>query len=373
MAYDETMPSARALLLFALLGSALACSSANGGADETPIKSSDGATPIDDGAAPPDDGAVTPGDDTTPADPGDVAAPPPPGDTGSIVDTSAPPPPPIPGAVYGAKCTGMSAGETTAWQEIAVIRGKAKMGALDCIDTIQAAARNHTHYSELNGWVLTHVEDSSKPGFTGVNFWDRMKYAAFSGPGSPMFEVAHSTGDADAAILGQGGWINTLYHRIPFVSYGAKGYGYGGGGALYKGSSTIDFASGGATPSASTISTWPVDGDANVWTTFRCASEIPNPLPTKTVAGYPVSITGGGVLNVTTHTLSDPSGSALDHVLITYKNDPYSATSPLVPKEQAYLITSSVLRPSTKYVAHFAGTSGGAPFDVTFSFTTGPT
>ena len=110
--------------------------------------------------------------------------------------------------------------------------------------------------------------------------------------------------------------------------------------------------------------------ETSVWTTFRCGSEIPNPLPGKTVAGYPVSITAGGTLDVTTHTLTDPSGAALDHVLITYKNDRYSATSPLVPKEQFYLITSSALKTSTKYVAHFAGTSGGSPIDVTFSFTT---
>src|SRR5438105_4216466 len=129
------MLSARALLLVALLGSALACSSANGGADETPIKPGADSTPASDDTAPTDDGAVTPGDDTTPPDPSDTAPPPPPDDTGTAGgDTSVPPPPPIPGAVYGTKCTGMSAGETTAWAEIAVIRGKARMGALDCID-----------------------------------------------------------------------------------------------------------------------------------------------------------------------------------------------------------------------------------------------
>jgi hypothetical protein len=360
----RTAPASGLFLLLVLGAGPLACSSAGGGGD-----SDDGG--LDDTGGSAND--APPGDDTG----GGIDAPPgtdtavPKTDSAGIDTTPPPDPPPIPGAVYGAKCTGMNANELTAWEEIAVIRGKAKMAALDCIDPIQTAARNHSHYSELNGWVLTHQETAGKPGFTGVQFWDRMKAAGFTGPGYAMFEVAHSTGNAHASVLGESGWINTLYHRIPFVSYGAKSYGYGGAGTGYPGSSTIDFGSGGTIPAAKTISTWPVDGDTNVWTTFKCGSEIPNPLPGKSVAGYPVSITGGGTLDITTHTLTDPAGTELAHVFITYKNDPYSATSPLVPKDQAYLITSSVLKPSTKYVAHFAGTSGGQPIDVTISFTTG--
>lgn len=307
----------------------------------------------------PSSDTTTPGDDTTSS--GDTT-PPPPGDT-SPPPTDTTPPPPVPGAVYGAKCTGMSANELKAWTDVAIVRGKAKMGALDCIDAIQTAARSHSHYMEVNG-LLTHTEDAGKSGYTGVNFWDRMSAAGFSGPGSAMFEVAHSIADGDGAILGEGGWINTLYHRIPFVSFGAKGYGFGAGTTTY---STMDFSSGGAKPSTTTISTWPVDGDTGVWTTFRAASEIPNPLPGKVNAGYPVSITGGGAVSISTHTLTDPAGTALDHVLITTATD----SSGLVPKDQAYLIASNPLSRSTAYVAHFAGTVGGSPFDVSFSFTTG--
>jgi len=350
--------SLRISLAVCLVSGTLACSSASDVPGEVP---------------PDEDGATDAGDDTTPTDDTaiDPDAPPPTDSGPPPTDTSPPPtdttPPPIPGAVYGTKCTGMSTNETQAWEEIALIRGKAKMGALNCYDGIQKAGRNHCNYSQLNGWVLTHVETAGKPGFTGVNFWDRMTAGGFSGPGSAMFEVVHSTGSADGSLLGESGWVNTLYHRIPFVSYGAAGYGYGGAGSGYPGCSTIDFASGGKAPSATAISTWPVDGDTAIWTTFRCGSEIPNPLPGKTYAGYPVSITGGGALDVPTHTITGPSG-ALPHVFITKKSD----SAGLIPDSQVYLIPNDPLAKSTKYTVTMSGTVAGTPFTKTWTFTTGP-
>lgn len=266
------------------------------------------------------------------------------------------------GPVYGAKCSSMSDGDTKAWEEIAVVRGKLGMGALDCNDAITKAAFGHSSYIVQNGGALTHTQTAGKPGFTGVNFWDRMKAAGFTGPGSAMFEVVHSLSDPHGAILGEGGWINTLYHRIPFVSYGAKGYGFG---ASTK-ASTIDFSSGGAKPAAGALATWPVDGDTAIWTTFRCASEVPNPLPGQTFAGYPISLTASGALAITEHTVEGDAG-ALDHVLLMKGKD----STGLIPADQVYLIPKAPLKASTKYTVKIAGTSGGAAFSKTWVFTTG--
>lgn len=282
------------------------------------------------------------------------------GDTGSVADTT--PPPPVPGAVYGAKCTGWDANEQKAWEEVAIVRGKLAMGALDCNDAITKAGRAHSKYIELNGGGLTHTEDAAKPGYTGVNFWDRMKAAGFTGPGSAMFEVVHSISDAHGAILGEGGWINTLYHRIPFVSFGAKGYGFG---ASTK-ASTIDFSSGGAKAAAGTLATWPVDGDTAVWTTFRCASEVPNPLPGQTFAGYPISLTGAGALTITEHTV-DAGAGPIEHVMLMKGAD----STGLIPADQVYLIPKAPLKTSTKYTVKVAGTNGGAAFSKAWVFTTG--
>jgi len=273
------------------------------------------------------------------------------------------------GPVYGAKCSSMSDGDTKAWEEIAVVRGKLGMGALDCNDAITKAAFGHSSYIVQNGGALTHTQTAGKPGFTGVNFWDRMKAAGFTGPGSAMFEVVHSLPDPHGAILGEGGWVNSLYHRIPFVSFGAKSYGWGAAGTGRPAAATIDFASGGAAAAAGTVAVWPVDGETEVWSTFRCASESPNPLPGQTNAGYPVSLTGAAVLDLSEHTIAPADGAALEHVLLSKTTD----KTGLIPAEQIFLIPKDPLAKSTKYNVTVKGTVGGTPFGKTWTFTTGAT
>lgn len=273
------------------------------------------------------------------------------------------------GPVYGAKCATMSASDTKAWEEIAVVRGKLGMGPLDCNDAITKAAFAHSSYIVQNGGSLTHTETAGKPGFTGVNFWDRMKAAGFTGPGSAMFEVVHSLSDPHGAILGEGGWVNSLYHRIPFVSFGAKSYGWGAEGISRPSASTVDFAGGGASPAAGTVAVWPVDGDTEVWSTFRCASETPNPLPGQTFAGYPVSLTGAAALTLSEHTITGADGAAVEHVFLSKTTD----KSGLIPADQIYLIPKDPLAKSTKYTVVVKGTVGGAAFDKTWTFSTGAT
>ncbi len=344
----------RSLLLPLLASGLLACSSADGGSiGGDPPEGSDTGAPAEETTPAEDSGAATT-DSGTPQS-GDTAAPP--TDTAPPVD-----PPVIPGAVYGKKCATMSADDLEAWEDIAVLRGKAKMGAVDCIDAIQKASANHANYMQLNGG-LSHDEVAGKPGFTGAKFWDRMKAAGFAGPGSAMFEVIHSIGDGHGSILGEAGWVNTLYHRIPFVSFGAKGFGFGNNTGKWA---TVDFSSGGAAPSPTAIATWPVDGDKDIWTTFRCASEIPNPLPGQTYAGYPISLTGGSKLTIAEHTISQ-GAAPIEHVFLTRTSD----STGLIPDTQVYLIPKAPLAKSTRYDVKVKGTVGTAPVDLAFSFTTG--
>jgi hypothetical protein len=328
----------RALLTILLASSVAACSSADAGFG-----------PVSE---------TTPGDETASDDEVGMS------EAGIASDTGAADvkdPPVIPGAVYGKKCTAMTGDDLEAWEDIAVLRGKTKMGAIDCIDTIQKASANHANYIQLNGGKLTHDEVVGNPGFTGAKFYDRMKAAGFAGPGSPMFEVIHSLGDGHGSILGESGWVNTLYHRIPFVAFGAKGYGFGNNTGKWA---TVDFSSGGAAPSPTAVATWPVDGETNIWTTFRCASEIPNPLPGQTVAGYPVSLTGGAKLTITERTIMQGT-TVIEHVFFT------RAQSTLIPDTQVYLIPKTPLLRSTRYDVKVKGTVGTTPFDLATSFTTG--
>ncbi len=284
------------------------------------------------------------------------------GKDSQVADTSVVTPP---GPAYGAKCMGANANESLATDEVAIVRGKAKLPPMDCDNAAMQSSRNHSGYIGQNGWTLTHVEVQGKPGYTGAQFWDRMAYAKYGG--SPYYEVVHSVADAHEAITGKDGWINTLYHRIPFVAYNTLDYGFGaasGGGQT----STMDFGSGNTAPKTA-LTSWPADGDTAVWTTFHNAYESPNPLPNQQVAGYPISVSGGGALVIATHDITDGSNAAVDHVTMNSGNDPVK----LIPAAQVYFIPKSVLSKNTKYTTHVTGTVSGAAFDVTFSFTTGGT
>jgi uncharacterized protein YkwD len=320
----------------------LACS----GGDGTDVDGS--ADDAGNEAAPPIDASGSDGSDASPAD----AAP----------DVTVTPP----GPVYGTKCTGADTNESLATDEVAIVRGKAKLPALNCVDAAMQAARNHSNYIGLNGWTLTHVETNGKPGFTGVNFWDRLTYAGYTG--SAAFEVVHSVSDAHQAITGPDGWINTLYHRIPFVGYSTKDFGFGAASSNQGQTSTIDFGSGNKAPSATSMTTWPPDGDTNVWTTFHNAYESPNPLPSQQVAGYPITIVGGSALTLATHDIT-ANNAAVQHIMLDTKSD----STGLIPTSQIYLIPNNVLSKNTKYTVHVTGTVNGTPYDLTFSFTSGST
>jgi len=339
----------RATRLAAVCGAAflLACS----GGDGVDL---DGST--DDGATndstPPNDSGTTKDTSTTDS--------PAPVDAGPDVSVTPP------GPVYGAKCTGTDSNESIATDEVAIVRGKAKLPALNCVDSIMKAARNHSSYIGQNGWTLTHTEVNGKPGYTGVNFWDRMAYTGYTG--SAYYEVVHSTADAHAAITGQNGWINTLYHRIPFVAYPTKDFGFGAASSTQGQTSTVDFGSGNKAPTATSMTTWPADGDTAIWTTFHNAYESPNPLPNQQVAGYPITIIGGSALTLATHDVT-ANNAAVAHIVLDKNSD----STGLIPSSQIYLIPNNVLSKNTKYVVHVTGTVNGSPYDLTFSFTTGST
>jgi uncharacterized protein YkwD len=323
-----------AMKRFLILGAAaalVACSSDDSSSSAIDSGGSDGQQANPDGAV---------------VDPGDSNGP----------DTAVVPP----GPVYGAKCTGLDANEQKATDDVAIIRGKAKLPAMDCVDTITVAARAHSKYIQLNGGTLTHVETMGNPGFTGVNFWDRMTAAGFSG--SPSYEVVNSVSDADQAILGEESWMDTVYHRIPFMAYETKGFGFGAATAV----STTDFSRGNK-GALTDVTTWPANGDTNVWTLFHAAYETPDPVPGHAVVGYPVSISGGADLTLATHDISDGSGAAVTHILMDHANDPIG----FVPTTQVFLIPTNPLSPNTKYTVHVTGTLGSAPLDLTVSFTTG--
>jgi uncharacterized protein YkwD len=268
-------------------------------------------------------------------------------------------------AVVGTACSNQNADAQAVKAAIDAVRTAAGMSALNCNDTIQKGAIAHAKYTALNGGIQTHVEVSGKPGFTGVNFWERMYAAGFpqgTNANAPGGEVIGS-GKGSEAITGQYGFMNTVFHRMVFVSFDTKAYGFGnyvsGGTSKYG---TIDFSKDFTAPKTTAISTWPKNGANGVLTTFNCATEIPNPC--SGLVGYPISISGGDNLTILTHTLKQ-NGTSVAH---TYRSN---ANDMSFSKQHFFMIPSAPLAKNATYAATVTGKVGNASFSRSWSFTTG--
>lgn len=126
---------------------------------------------------------------------------------------------------------------------------------------------------------------------------------------------------------------------------------------------------------APSVRTYPCAGTTRVYPTFVPSNESPNPAPdlgTATV-GTPVYINGpeGQTIAVTSATITPAGGSPLANRIITYDNDPVfvSTTVHALTPNEAFILPLVPLAKGTTYTVAVAGTSNGAPFARTFSFT----
>ncbi len=264
-------------------------------------------------------------------------------------------------AVTGTSCSSMNTEAMKVLAAINDIRTKMGMPALNCSDTIQKAAIAHAKYQGIND-LPGHQEIPGKPGFTGAHFSQRMDAAGYNG--IPMTEVICA---GCGGIQAVDAFMNSVYHRTPFVSFYAKSYGFGryviGGLSQYA---TIDFGAGGSAPSATKRVVWPSANATGVPTTFDCTTESPNPCDAGlTEVGSPISLTGGSNLTVTSTKLVK-AGTATGLALMVRKNSNDSK----IPPSQVYMIPKSPLKPATTYTATVKGSLNNTSFTKTWSFTT---
>ncbi|MBI2394922.1 MAG: hypothetical protein HYV09_35460 [Deltaproteobacteria bacterium] len=256
-------------------------------------------------------------------------------------------------------CPAEKEGATAARRAIARVRAMAGLPALRCDAAASAAALGHCRYITANG-ELTHVQTPGRPQFTGVTFADRLAAASFGD--QPATEVLANISGA-LVIDGARGFINSVYHRAPFLRTEATSFGYGEDAAC----STIDF---GRPPEAKRSPErtvlWPPDGSVNVPTTFWSGNELPNPVPGTTTVGSPISLIREAPLTGVTAEIVGPKGP-LPAVLLTHKDDP----NKLVRLGEAHLVPRAPLAPATQYTARFAFRAGGTSITTTTTFTTG--
>lgn len=267
-------------------------------------------------------------------------------------------------AVVGADCTNPNADAQAVKASIDAIRTASGMNAINCNNKIRKAAIAHSKYMSLNG-IQTHAEEAGKPGFTGVNFADRMYAAGFpqDNPANyPGAEVIGS-GKGSEAIDGKYGLMNSVFHRIIFVTFNTKSYGFGnyisGNTSKYG---TIDFARDYTAPLTTKVSTWPASGATGVYTTFDCATELPNPC--SGLVGYPISVSGGNNLTILTHTLKH-NGNSVAHTIRSRANDPSFSSM------HFFMLPKAPLAKNTTYAVKVTGKVGDTSFTRSWSFKTG--
>lgn len=284
------------------------------------------------------------------ADDGDAPAPP--------VDTGAPPSDRTPEQQAALRLT-------NEWREAL------NLPALRGTPAIFRAAQAHAEYYVANcdllraGGLSSHEESPDHDGFTGVTFVDRMRAQGWSGQGG--WEVMAFLADPAEAL---DAWLQTLYHRIPFVHPNTVEMGYGAarGPGAHCGNGAadvIDFGRGGATTRDAVR--FPPDGFATVPRSWDGLENPQPPLPAgeSYPSGPMITLTWpeGGAIVVATHRLAAEDGVDVPHVLRTPADDPYLA-------ETVALYARDPLEPETTYTVTIEGTRGGAAFSEVWRFTT---
>ncbi len=234
---------------------------------------------------------------------------------------------------------------------------------------IHLAAQAHAEYCAENG--LTHYQSPDKPGFIGQPFSDRNRYFGYGWPSSEVAAMGPgATGAVDT-------WINSVYHRLPFMDYRATELGAGYAGQRW-GTSVIDFGNRGwAWPGERRLVAFPVANATDVPTTFS-GNEMPNPLPGKSYpTGYPISLhilqpapSSGQPSDgwqLVTASLRDASGRPVP----AYVLDPTSDPNKLL-RDAVFVLAERPLAPRSRYLVTLGGSdSRGVPFQLEWTFSTG--
>lgn len=104
----------------------------------------------------------------------------------------------------------------TAFNRINEARRQAGLECLRMEAHLAAAARNHAAYLSMNS-LLTHTEDSSKPGYTGYSFGDRTAAAGHTGALGEV--IANGYSSADLAVQA---WLRSPRHKEVLLNQAAS-------------------------------------------------------------------------------------------------------------------------------------------------------
>lgn len=262
------------------------------------------------------------------------------------------------------------------------------VGLLNQNTKLDTAASNHAHYvstrwGALDFTTVGHIEDVSKPGFTGINPADRMAFAGYfpATAGELLTTFISVDGiDSSPGVVGVQVFLSGPYHRFGMLD-GSREIGIADAVARFPGEGGTNHtvvinsavASGAKVqlPSLSWVGLWPTDGATDVLYSF--AGETPDPIPANkgACAGYPVSVQVRNGLTLTTNTFTMTEGQSGDAISVQLSTAATDINPSQARLNTAYIIPYKPLKLATKYTVHFEGAAGGASINKTWSFTTG--
>lgn len=263
--------------------------------------------------------------------------------------------------------TGDVAADGLAW--INFRRSQAGLPALRRDALIDLAATRHSNYQQLNE-LVTHDENSDKPGFTAATASGRLRAAGF-----PLLTTAFADGEVIAAtgmpdgFASAEGLLGAIYHRYVVLE---PRFNAAGAGAAHRSGSfywlTVILVglqgSTGLAPGA--LAVWPMPSQQQVRTNFFSDQETPDPVPQADEVGYPVSVHANlnAVLRVDQFLLNDADGKPVEVRRLDGSADRDT------PPSAAAIIPLRPLRPGVTYSARFSGRVDELPVERQWRFTT---
>lgn len=263
-------------------------------------------------------------------------------------------------------------------------RSKLGLGLLAQNTKLDAANQNHVKYLMSNadvdfsavdpktGRPYFHLEDASRPNYTGTTELDRANFAQYSGVYVGEFG---GYGKGQGAAIAITDLIATVYHRAGLMFQFPREIGIAVANDRNQTIvATVAFSSSQQFNASNFFGTYPADKQTNVPRTAYI--ETPNPFPevayadfgTKTSFPINVVAANNAKLAVTTFTVTEAGQAAAHDVrLLTKDSDP----NKLLAGNTAYLVGKSPFKPNTTYNVSFSGFVDGSAVTKEWSFTTG--
>jgi len=250
-------------------------------------------------------------------------------------------------------------------------RSQIGMPALARNAVIDTAAQGHSDYQRINN-VVTHDQTAGKTGYTGARLQDRLQNAGYVfGSPNAIGEVISATSNGSGFYMAEE-LITAIYHRFVIFEPVFKEIGAGAATTSANYSYfTADFVANngyGSGIAAGTIVTWPFNGQTQVTPNFNSDYEEPDPVPDRSVVGYPVTVHTNldRTLTVQSFTMrAHGTSSDLETRLLALGKDSNTTT-----KSAAAIVPLAQLASATTYDVSFSGAIDGVPVSRNWSFTT---